>query len=67
MLGNETVHNLASGSKGAQGPGLVLADEARVSGHVGGEDRRQAPLNPLFLLWLHPTYLPLGQSCFGPG
>ena len=61
MLGDEPVHDLAGGSQGAQRPGLVLAHQARVSGHVGSENRRQTPFDPLFLLGMHRFTLPLGH------
>jgi len=67
MLGNEAVHDLPSGSQGAQGPRLVLAHETRVSGHVGGEDRRQTPFDPLFLLGLHPTSPAFGSIVLRTG
>ena len=47
------VQNLASGGQGTQRPGLVLAHQARVASHVGGEDRRELPFDSLFLLGLH--------------
>ena len=59
MLLNEPVHNLARGAQGAQRPGLVLAHQARVARHVGGEDRCQTPFDPLFLLRRHRSPLPL--------
>jgi hypothetical protein len=59
MLGDEAVHDLASGSQGAQGPGLVLAHQARVPGHVRRKDRRKTPFDPLFVLRRHRFTLPL--------
>ena len=58
---NQAVHDLASGSEGAQRPGLVLAYKARVSRHISGEDRCQTPFDPLFLLGRHRFTLPLGH------
>jgi hypothetical protein len=47
VLGDERVHDLAMSPQGAQRPDLIVVDQARVSGHVGDQDRRQPALNPL--------------------
>jgi hypothetical protein len=41
-------HFAAMGAQPRHGAGLVLAHQAAVAGDVGGEDRRQPPLDPLF-------------------
>ena len=45
VLGDEVIHDLAMSRQGAQGPDLVLAHEAGITCHVGGEDRCQPALN----------------------
>ena len=49
MVLNQPIHDLASSGHSAQRPGLVLADQARVPGHVRSEDRRQPTFDPLFV------------------
>ena len=66
MVPNQPVHDLASGSEGAQRPGLVLAHQARVPGHVSCEDRCQTPFDPLFVWWLHRSSC-RRQWCSGRG
>ena len=46
-------------------PGLVLADQARVPGHVRSEDRRQPTFDPLFVWWLHRSSPALGNGAPG--
>jgi hypothetical protein len=66
MVGDEAIHNLARSRQGTQRPGLVLAHQARVSGHRSKYGCETA-FDPLFLLGLHPIYLRSGQWCFGRG
>jgi hypothetical protein len=48
MLGDPRVDQLAAQRpEHRQRPLLVLPDEARIAGDIGGEDRRQPPLYPL--------------------
>src|SRR3954447_18664358 len=54
VVPNQPIHDLASGSEAAQGPGLVLAYKAAVARDVSSEDRCQTPFSPLSLLRLHP-------------
>ena len=67
MLSNQPVHDLASGSEGAQSPGLVLAYQAGVPRHISGENRCQSPFNPLFLVGEAPFHPAVGASCGGWG
>jgi hypothetical protein len=57
VVPNQPIHDLASGSQGAECPSFVLADQARVPGHIRSEDRCQPSLDPLFLFGRHRSPL----------
>jgi hypothetical protein len=46
---DQPIHNLATDGESMESSDLILAHQARIACHIGGEDGGEPPLNPVLL------------------